>query len=181
MHVSPAQIYRAIPKFRPEPRLPRFLEVERWKWHWVSLVNLAYFLFDYSIFWCSVINRVCFRAANEQYELAFRLQPAGPRIIKAFTDFCTINHQDERAMKILRESLASFSQKPEDVRWITLRLALLCYRNRLWNECVNSIRLVLRQNPDDRYFLSLSPYFIVRVFTAKSLFVDWCKSFWRML
>ncbi|GAV07564.1 hypothetical protein RvY_17386-2 [Ramazzottius varieornatus] len=88
--------------------------------------------------------------AKEEYELAYKLQPNDPRIIRAYTDFCTINHQDERAMTILRDSLTSFLQKPEDVRWITLRLALLCYRNRLWNECVNNIRLVLRQNPDDR-------------------------------
>ena len=77
------------------------------------------------------------------------LLPSDTRVIKAYTDFLTLDHRDEKAIHILREALQLTTFAPEDRRWMRLRLALLSYRNKLWHDCISSLRQLLRSHPDD--------------------------------
>ncbi|OQV18487.1 putative Tetratricopeptide repeat protein 37 [Hypsibius exemplaris] len=99
-------------------------------------------------------------AANQQYELAYKLLPTDARVIKAYTDFCTLDHRDEKAIEVFRHCLQSGTFSQADCRWMRLRLALLCYRNKLWHECISNLRQILRSHPDDR---------LVREFLADAL------------
>ncbi|XP_055341469.1 SKI3 subunit of superkiller complex protein-like [Paramacrobiotus metropolitanus] len=89
-------------------------------------------------------------AARSHLVKSHALLPNDPVIVRTLTDYLTVAYKDVEAVQILQQALSSRVFSYEAARWMRLRLALLCYRNKLWMECISYLRQSIVDFPQER-------------------------------